>query len=182
MNIKDYYKDIDSILRDCEVAFLVDGADYAERDIDVMINKIKQRFLKHNSIDLNKGKLRDLAGQPGVVGGAVRVYIDNLASIHARVCALCQIFRYTADCPIDISETNYLGFTPDTMKTFLQAMQREALEQRVGDSIEALKEKMAIINVSSVKRFVVIMILAYEFGVNEISAAIAEILYLGGYK
>lgn len=182
MDIKQLYtlNNVEDLLTTIEVALKVDGKDYGESSYDAIARNVKQRINREYQIDLNLGKINDISFETGIYRAAVSLFIDNMALMHAKLSAYCQISRYITHIDVSLSAINYMAYTEESMKSILKLLQREKTMPRCAEAIESMKEKIMTIKTSKEKRFFMIMLLCYDFGLYEIVATIAEILYLGG--
>ena len=181
MNITECYN-IDGIIRELEAAFQIDGSDFEERDIDIVIKNVKTRICRQYQIDLSEHKVDSAEFEVGVYRNAVSIFIDNIARIHAKICGYCQIARYLTSMQVSLSDVNYLGYTEESLKTMLQALQRKATLPMAEDAINSVKLKLSTINNCREKRLFMLAIVSHAIGFNEVTAAVAEILYLGSLR
>lgn len=182
MDIRQIYTvgGLDSLLTEMEVAIKLSGKDYTENSYDAILRNVKQRINKEYQIDLTLGKVNDISFETGIYKAAVSLFIDNMAMIHSKFCAYCQICRYTVHNDISLSSINYMSYTEDSMLLTLKMLQKEKTRVRADESIEAMKTKIMTIKTSNEKRLFMLLLLSYDIGLYEITACIAEILYLGG--
>ncbi len=181
MKIADCY-DLHALIRELEVAFQVDGSDFEERDIDVLVKNVKTRVSRQYQIDVLSYKVDADELTMSESRKAVVLFIDNIARIHSKLCGYAQLVRYKAANEISLSDINYLGFEETSLKTTLVAMQREHYLPQVEENIAAIKTKLGVINNCWEKRLFVLAVVAYELGCSEVTACIAEILYQGMIK
>ena len=93
MNIQSLYTTIglDGIITELEAALQIDGKDYEEASFDTVIGNVKQRINRMYQIDLSLGKVNDISFESGIYKAAVSLFIDNVASIHARYVRLGRL-------------------------------------------------------------------------------------------
>ena len=181
MDITSCY-DIDSIIREFEAAFQVDGTDFEERDVDVILKNVKTRVGRQYQVDLTEFKIDSPEFDIGVYHNAAALFIDNVARLHAKLCGLCQICRYLTVVNISLSDINFLGYTEESLKTMLQALQRKATLPMAEEAVQSVKRKLGSINNCREKRLFLIMVISYTIGFHEVTASVAELLYLGGLR
>lgn len=170
--------DFFGVVSEMEVALCIDGEDYASRDVDMSINRIKQRIQRQYSIDLS-GKLSDMyAGN--LIGDEVRNFLDNMQFMYNRICGSSHYFRYVGQVPVNISKINYLGITKDSMLSVLKLLQCEGRHESLSSAMEQIKSKIGTIPMSVEKKLYMILYVSYIMELFELSAVVAEILYLGG--
>lgn len=184
MNIQSLYTTIglDGIITELEAALQIDGKDYEEASFDTIIGNVKQRINRMYQIDLSLGKVNDISFESGIYKAAVSLFIDNVASIHARLCAFGQIERFKTTSYVSLSAINYMSYKKESLLKVLKLLQREKLQigESAAESVDLIKNRLVMIRICREKRLFMIMVVAYELGFNELVATIAEILYLGG--
>lgn len=170
--------DFYGVVTELEVALCIDGEDYASRDIDMAMSRIKQRLQRQYAIDLS-GTLTDTyAGT--IIGDEVKSFLDNMQYVYNRVCGCCHYFRYIGEVPVNLSKINYLGITKESMLGILKLLQCEGRQDSLVGAMEQVKSKIGTISMSVEKKLYMILYVVYKMELFELAAAIAEILYLGG--
>ena len=178
MRIADSY-DLHEIIRELEMALQVDGIDFELPSIDSVMQEVKRRLNRQYQIDLDSMKLDDVALELGTSKASAMLLLDNITKLHSKLSGYGQILRWRKKSELSLSSINYLGYTEDSLKTALIAMQRSATQPRAAQAVQALKEKLPSIPLCWEKRIILLMVIAQDIGCAELSACIAEILYLG---
>lgn len=178
MVISDLY-DIGRIVLDIEVALQIDGKDYSEKDVDVILENIRNRIIRQYQIDLHGRKVNDDSLYIGKSRSQAVLFIENIAALHAKLCGYLQIVRYNKIVTIKPVNINYMGFTQKTFQSFFMAAMGASTMPNIKDAVNAIKRKFGSVNSCIEKKLILILIVAYEFGLYELVASIAEILYLG---
>lgn len=179
MDITSLY-DINKIAINLEVALQIDGMDYAEKDVNVIISNVKQRIIRQYNVDLTNCKITDDDLAMGRARSSAILFIENVANLHAQLCGYLQIVRYTGEITIKPINVNYLGIVQKSLMSVLQLAIRRKTVPTLRDAMEAIKLKIGSVNNCMEKKMFLIMIVSYELGFYEVMAAVAEILYLGG--
>lgn len=179
MDISSMY-DINRIVISLEVALQIDGQDYAEKDVSVIIDNVKKRIIRQYQVDLTSCKIFDDDLTIGRSRNSAVLFIENVASLHGQLCGYLQIVRYTGEVKIKPVNVNYLGFVEKSLMSVFQLAMRKKTVPALKDAMEAVKIKVGSINNCLEKKMFLIMIVAYELGFYEVMAAVAEILYHGG--
>lgn len=177
MNIVERYE-LYSIIQELEVVLQIDGRDFEERDMDKVIRNVKTRINQQYMVDLTDQQVDSEALAMGPYRGALSVFIDNVTRIHGRMCGYGQIARYLNSLHINVGDINYLGFTIESLQQALIVLQRKRTLPMAADAIEAIKDKLSTVNTCFEKRLFILLVVSYELGFKELSATIAEILYL----
>lgn len=184
MNIQDMYGTIglDGIINELEAALQIDGKDYEEGRFDIIMKNVLTRINRMYQIDLTLDKVNAVSFESGIYKAAAALFIDNVASIHSRLSAFCQIERYKTQSYVSLSSINYMSYTKDSMRKVLKMLQREKTQMGTSaqESIELIKDRLATVRTCREKRLFMLLVVSYELGFPEVVASIAEILYLGG--
>lgn len=165
-------------LSELEVALCIDGEDYASRDIDAAMKRIKLRLQKQYAIDLS-GSIEDLYSA-SVIGSEVKDFLDNLQFMYNRIAGCCQYFRFIGEIPVNLSKINYMGITKDSMLSVLKLLQCEGRHESLKNPMEQIKAKIGTIPMSEEKKLFMCLYVSYSLELYELTAALAEIIYLGG--
>lgn len=179
MDISTLY-DINRIVNSIEAALQIDGVDYAEKDMDVVIKNVKNRIIRQYQIDLTQVKITDTSLYLGKSRNKAAMFTENIAALHGQLCGYLQIARFTQEIKVRPVNVNFLGFTEKSLTSMLQLCLRKKTLPGVNEAFEAIKIKVCSINNCLEKKVFMIMIVCHELGFDEMVAAIAEILYLGG--
>lgn len=173
-----FIHDFFGVINEMEVALCIDGEDYATRDVDMSIKRIKQRIQRQYSLDLS-GTLSDMyAGT--IIGDEVKNFLDNMQFMYNRICGCSHYFRYIGQVPINLSKINYLGITKESMLGVLKLLQCEGRHESLSGAMEQIKSKIGTIPMSIEKKLYMILYVSHTMELYELSAVVAEILYLGG--
>lgn len=167
------------IIRELEVAYQIEGEDFEETDTDIVIKRVKQKLGRQYQINIMEFKATAPELEMSQFRNSLSLLIDNITAIHAKVCGYTQIERYTMKSGISLSDINYLGFTEVTLKETLIALQRQDTMPLAEESIQAIKTKLGTISNCWEKRIFVLLVVSYELGFYEMTAALAEILFQG---
>lgn len=173
-----FVQDFFGVVSELEVALCIDGEDYATRDISMSMSRIKQRLQMQYSIDLSGNIEEAYAG--AIIGNEVTNFLDNMQFMYNRVCGSAHYFRYVGQIPVNLSKINYLGITKESMLGILKLIQCEGRQESLTTSMEQIKSKIGTIPMSLEKKLYMILYVSYTLKLYELTASIAEILYLGG--
>lgn len=173
-----FVHDFFGVINEMEVALCIDGEDYATRDVDMAINRIKQRLQRQYSIDISGTMSAMYSGT--LIGDEVKNFLDNMQFMYNRVCGCSHYFRYIGQVPINLSKINYLGITKESMLSVLKLLQCEGRHESLSSAMDQIKSKIGTIPMSIEKKLYMILYVSHTMELFELSAVIAEILYLGG--
>lgn len=179
MTISDMY-DINKIILNVEQALCIDGSDYGEKDVDTIIENVTNRIIKKYQIDLSNKKISDDDLYIGKSRSSAVLFIENVSNLHATLAGYAaSIIRYNRLVTVRPVNMNYMGFTSETLKSFYMAALQKNTMPSIDTAINAIKRKFGSINSCTEKKFMLIIIIAYQFGFYELVAILAEILYHG---
>lgn len=178
MNITEQY-DINRILVEIEVALCIDGKDYAEKDVDTIMEGIYNRIIRQYQLDLRNRKITDADLYIGKSQAAAVLFIDNISALHGKLSGYLQIVRYWKQVTIKPANINYMGFSEQSFRSFFIAAMTAYTQSSIDTAVRAIKGKFGSVNNCIEKKLILIMLVCYSFGLNEMVSAIAEVLYLG---
>ncbi len=178
MNISEMY-DINRIVIDIELALQIDGQDYGEKDVDVILDNIKNRIIRQYQIDLRDKKVTDESLYIGGRRSSAVLFVENMTQLHGRLCGWLHIARYQTHLTIKPLNINYMGFTQDSFMSFFKSCMTIRTIPNCETPIQAIKRKFGSINSCIEKKFILILLVCYDFGFYEMVSAIAETFYLG---
>ena len=182
MNIKNLYGQdgLDKIITELEVALQLDGRDYEEESFSDILNNVYKRINRQYQLDFKMGKICDPIFETNKFFDSASLFVDNIALIHAKLSAYCHIVRYGLHTDVLLSNINYMSVQQSTMLQVLKELQLESCIPSVEEPVRVLENRIQTIRISREKRLFMLLLIAYEIGLYEVVATIAEILYLGG--
>lgn len=178
MVISELY-DIEEILLSVEIALQIDGKDYSEKDVNIIMDNIYNRIIRQHQLDLRDLKINDDSLYLTKSRSAAVLFIENITALHGRLCGYLQIVRYVKNCTLRPSNISYMGFSPSSFKSFLIGAMSLSTMPNIRNAMNGIRNKFGSINNCLEKKLILIMIVAYEIGLYELVSCIAEILYLG---
>lgn len=179
MNISNTY-DIQSIVIDLEVALQIDATDYAERQYSKIIENIKNRIIRQYNVDLRDCKITDNDIEMSKSRQSAQYWVENMASLHALLSGYHHIVRDTHEITIRPINVNWLGFDEDKLMKVFKCLQYKKTRPSVASQLEIIKTAIGTISACMEKKLLLIMVVCFDLGFEEITSCIAEILYLGG--
>lgn len=179
MNISSCY-DLEDIINDLEVALLIDGRDYAEKDFGRIVSNVKNRIRTQYNVDLSKNKMDDEAMYMGPQRQAAFLFCQNIAELHGRLSGYIMILNYNHEIVVNPVNVNYLGLDEEKLMAVLKLSQAKDYIPTVEQNYEIIKSHICSINACTEKKLFLIMFIAYELGFNELLSCISSIFYAGG--
>jgi hypothetical protein len=171
---------VDALLRELEGVLKIDGQDYDEVNFNNIMQNIRTRIVREYQIDMEEGRITESTLERESNRELVEAFVSNVARAHGKFCGYVQICRYEVKVPTDLERVNWYGFTKDSIQTMLRkATSKRGLPACEG-GFSGIKERMGSIVNCLEKRVTMVMLVAYELGFDELSSAIAEMLYCGG--
>lgn len=179
MTISDMY-DINRIILSVEQALCIDGSDYGEKDVDIIIENVTNRIITNYQIDLHERKATDDSLYVGKSRSSAVLFCENIAQLHASLAGYsASIIRYNRLVTVRPINMNYMGFTKETLRSFYMAALQKSTIPSIETAINAIKRKFGSINNCTEKKIMLIIIIAYQFGLYELVSVLAEIMYHG---
>lgn len=175
-----FVHDFHGTINELEIALCIDGEDYGSRDIDIVLNRIRTRIQRQYGIELS-GRISDSTSSY-VLGDEMRNFIDNMQFIYNKVCALSAYSRYCGEIPISLERVNYIGVSKTSLTSLLKLLQCEGRTKYVEASMDTVKGRITSLPMCSEKKLFLCLVVCYYIGLYELTAVLAEILYLGGLK
>lgn len=178
-NVEMFYR-LEQIVTEIEASYRIDGMFYEEEEYNRILSGVKRNIQREYQIDLSVGKLDNKEYDISPSGSAVRIFLENIASLHSRLCGSIQIMRYHTKTEVSLLNIKYLTITEDCMENILLCLQRKRTILSVDEAVNTLKQKVVNVNTTIEKRLFIIMLISYDLGIYEMVSAIAEVLFLGG--
>lgn len=178
MTISELY-DINRIVRDIEVALQIDGKDYGEKNVDLILESIRNRIISTYHIDLHDRKINDDDLYIGKQRSSAVLFVENIQLLHSKLSGYLQIVRYSRQVTIKPININFMGFSQESFTSFFIAAMGAFTIPSCASALQAIKGKFGSINACIEKELILILIVAYEFGFYELVSSIAEIMYIG---
>lgn len=165
-------------LNELQVALCIDGKDYAERDPSRLLSNVKERLQKQYALDTTVSI--DELYSASIMGDEVSNFLESTKYMYDKLCGLSHFFRFTGKIPINLSDVNYLGTTKNQMLSLLKLLQTEGRQEFLSSTIENIKSRMLSIPQSVEKQMFMCLVISYNLKLFELTAVLAEILYMGG--
>lgn len=112
---------------------------------------------------------------------------DNLNILLAQICECLKsmalytcVSMFNRSIGISLADVNYLGLSSAELRTALKYLQDKNLYEQRATIIPALTSAVTNIDMCTIKRLFIILLLLEVLGVKEGVATIAQYLYLGG--
>lgn len=185
MTISDNYNLSDIVLR-LEATLQIDGSDYGERDVDVIMDNIYKRIQRQYQIDLTNKQLVDDSLYIGPSRESAVLLVDNISQLHAKLAGYTQLIRYKS--PANHKSTvvevrgrniNYFGASQKGFRDFIHAVMLEGQINSTEQAFAFVEAQFGTISKCMEKRLLLIMIVARRLGLFEIVSCIAEIFMIG---
>lgn len=181
MNVEMNYN-LSDIVHELEVALQIDGKDFEEKDMDILIRNVRMRIENQYALDLTSYKLSDVELQIEPYRPRTAILLDNITCIHSKLCGFFQIARYLTRLDVSLDSINYLGFEEEGLKLVLEKLQRKSTMKEADEALRAIKNKLQTISSCMEKRLFVLLVVSHDLGLDEVVAAIAEILYMAARR
>lgn len=178
MRIADNYN-LEALVLELEVALQIDGVDFEVPRIETVVQEVRKRIARQYQIDLQKLSLDDVNIEKALWSQSALLLMDNLTMLHGKVTGYNQITRWKRKSDLALSSINYLGYTKASLKAVLAALQMYKTQPTADAAMQSIKEKIVTVPLCLEKRIFMVLIVTWELGCTELTAALAEILYMG---
>ena len=185
MTICENYNLSDIMLK-LETVLQIDGRDYGEKDVSVIMDNIYKRILRQYQLDLTDKKLTDEELYIGTSRENAILLLDNITQLHSVLAGYTQLIRYKNSTHkknknIEVRGRNisYFGASQKGFSAFIHACMFEDLIDGTGQAFEFMISKFGTISKCMEKRLLLVMIVARKLGLYEIVSCISEIFMIG---
>lgn len=173
--LKDYLK-INDILINLENILQVN---YMSKRVTDIVEDTITNLERVYGIEFNKSIFQiqeDTIGITDNVSGLVRQLNEALKNIAMLTCLEMTTSNYT----VSVKSCDYLGFGKTHLLGALKWLQREDLYPQGRDYLTSLKLKADRMEMSEIKKLIILMCIFDRIGMSEGVELIAEYLYIGG--
>lgn len=175
--IKDNYS-LERILEETETILSIEAIDVNSKSFDTLLEKVRVNINRQYNIDLREGKqLSEQLDNLGVCKTTASVFMENLTMMHSKICGLTNILRFTRQTEVALNHISYCGVAVNSMLEALQYLQADRSYRKAEITIKYLEKQITEVMTCNEKRLLVILLIAFELGIEEIVMAIAEYLY-----
>lgn len=109
----------------------------------------------------------------------VNLFLRDLTTCLQNLSLFIQLKFFHKNIGITLADVNYLGYSKKQIQTSLKYLQDEALyKQHHDDIIPPLFNTLNNINMCSIKRLFIIMLMFDRLGITEGVAIVAQLLYM----
>ena len=185
MNISDNYRLADILIK-LETTLQIDGRDYGERDIDVIMSNIYKRIQRQYQLDLTDKKLTDDELYVGPTRASAILLIDNISQLFGQLTGYTYILKYRLDktnfnsvVEIKPRNINYAGVSQRNFQQFMARCRVEKTATNTATEFKYIEAKFGEYVKCNEKRLLLIMIVARRLGLNELVCVIADIFMKG---
>jgi hypothetical protein len=152
--------------------------EYVEKDADKIIGNAKKKLENAYQVKLDK-PVYEVQVQNAFVSESLDVFLDQIVECMKSIAAYTCVVMFTRINPIALADVNYLGNDPKLLRAQLKCLQDKKLYEQRSTIVPALRNAVSNVDMSPVKRLLVIMLMLEELGLPEAVAVIAQYLYLG---
>lgn len=167
---------IDRILLSFESTLKIE---YDERDthkiITSAINKLENAYKVHMDKDIY-----ELQAQNMLVAENLNVLISQISDCLKELALYIDISMFNTSVGISLADVNYMGFGSPELLTALKYLQNKSLYDQRTTIIEPITAALSYIDMCTIKRLFIILLVLERLGVKEGVSVVARFLYLGG--
>jgi hypothetical protein len=155
--------------------------EYEEKDASKVIESAKRKLENAYQVKLDR-PIYEVQAQNAFVSESLDSFLEQVIECMKSLTAYTCIVMFTRLNQISLADVNYLGYDEAVLRTALKYLQEKKLYKQRGTIIPALRNAVSNVEMSPVKRLLVIMLVLEEIDLPEIVAAIAQYLYIGAIK
>ncbi|WP_105614127.1 hypothetical protein [Vallitalea okinawensis] len=152
--------------------------DYKDSNVEKTKIATKRRLENLYQIHL-VGDIYDLQAGDRLVGDQLSILLEQLTECMKSLALLLSITMFDKRFGQTLKDINFLGFEKDNLLSALQFLQDEILYESRESFFDNLVRSISAIQLCSLKRLLVIMVVLENLGIKEGVALIAQYLYLG---
>jgi hypothetical protein len=155
--------------------------EYDEKDTDKIINNAKKKLENAYQVKLDKS-IYEVQIQNAFVSESLDVFLEQIVECMKSITAYTCIVMFTRINPIALADVNYLGYDAKLLRVALKYLQDKKLYEQRSTITPALRNAVSNVDMSPVKRLLIIMLMAEELGLPEVVASLAQFLYIGAIE
>lgn len=167
---------IDNILLSFENTLKIE---YDERETHKIITSAMNRLENAYKVHMDKD-LYDLQAQNLLVAENLNVLLSQICECLKALSLYIDISMFNVSIGISLADVNYMGFGAPELLTALKYLQDKSLYDRRGTIIEPITSALSHIDMCTIKRLFIILLVLEKLGVKEGVCVVARFLYLGG--
>lgn len=152
--------------------------EYKEKDIDKIRVTTKQRLESTFQVMI-VSSIYETQASNRVVGDNLSILMSQLTENMKSLALLLSISMFDKRFGETLKNVNYLGFAKSELLTCLKYLQDEVLYDKRSSFFSTLVRGAGLIEMCSIKRLLVIMVILEDLGVKEGVSLIAQYLYTG---
>jgi hypothetical protein len=124
--------------------------------------------------------LYDLQAESMLVADSINILLSQILECLKSMSLYIDISMFNTSVGISLSDVNYLGLGSPELLTSLQYLQYTQTYESRGTIIEPLTSAVSYIDMCTVKRLFIVMLVLERLGIKEGVSVVARFLYLGG--
>jgi hypothetical protein len=152
--------------------------DYRDSEIEKIIKNSRQRLENAYGVKLS-GDIYEDQVDTRLVGDKIDLLLSQILDKMKSLALIMSISLFDKRYGESLKDFNYMGFTEEELKTALKYLQDEVLYEKRRVFFYQIIKSTSIMEISNIKRLLVIMIVLEHLGIKEGVALIAQYLYLG---
>lgn len=167
---------LDATLQQFETALKIE---YQEKDATQVINNAINGLESAYKIRFDKD-IYTLQAENQMVGDTVSLLLTQIQEACKSLALYIDVNMFNRSIGISLASVNYLGFSRFELMQGLRYLQDCDLYKQREGIIGPLTMALTNIDINSIKRLCIILLVLERLGVAEGVAIVAQILYLGG--
>lgn len=152
--------------------------EYNEKDAEKIKFKSRQRLEAAFQVRI-VGSIYETQATNRLVGDNLSLLLANVTENLKSLALLLSVAMFDRKLGMTVRDVNYLGFAKQDLQAALKYLQNEVLYESRTSFFPRLTQQVSYVEMSSIKRLLVIMIVMEDLGIKEGVSLISQYLYLG---
>lgn len=167
---------LDATLQQFETALKIE---YKEKDTEAIIKSAISSLELAYKVVFDK-EIYSLQAENQLVGDSIALLINQIQEACKSLSLYTSVNMFNRSIGISLASVNYLGFAKNELMQGLRYLQDCDLYQQRAGIIGPITTALTNIDVNSIKRLCIILLVLERLGVSEGVAIVSQLLYLGG--
>lgn len=153
--------------------------EYKDKDVEQIIKRAKQAIENSYQVQLGDDIFETQSANSRIYGETLDNFLAQLTECIKGMSLIMALTLFDKRKDMTLKDVNYLGFSSPQLRTALQYLQDETLYEKRNTFMTVLVRQTSNVEMSEIKRILVIMLTLEKLGVKEGVAILAQYLYLG---
>jgi hypothetical protein len=153
--------------------------EYKEKDVERIKSAARQRLEAAFQVRI-VGSIYETQASNRLVGDNLSILLASVMEGMKSLALLLSVTMFDRKLGMTVRDINYIGFAKENLQAALKFLQDEVLYETRDSFFPQIVQATGHVEMSTIKRLLVIMIVMEDLGIKEGVGLIAQYLYLGG--